>query len=185
MSTKDFKPKKPAKVLIIGHDPRLQSSDTEAEFALFADYYFKADLKGGAEKRKHGLAKSTFEQVFHLTGDLFKADEIYVTNLCNHFLPASPNYYTVFIPEQKASEGISDIREILKENPTIQYIFPMSLQVNYWLQKLAFYEGDPQFVSDTEPRPIGVDSEPPYFTPKKSKTFLTICGNIYTLKEGD
>lgn len=60
MSTKDFKPHKPAKVLIIGHDPRLQSSDTKAEYVLFADYYFKTDIKGGAEKRKQGLAKSLY-----------------------------------------------------------------------------------------------------------------------------
>jgi len=29
-----------AKVLIIGHDPRLQQSDTMAGFCFFADYYF-------------------------------------------------------------------------------------------------------------------------------------------------
>ena len=41
-----------SKVLIIGHDPRLQTSQTEAEFCFFANYYFKEKLTGACEKAK-------------------------------------------------------------------------------------------------------------------------------------
>lgn len=52
--TKDFLyPKTFApKALIIGHDPRLQNSDTIADYALFADYYFepKEEMNGAQQK---------------------------------------------------------------------------------------------------------------------------------------
>ena len=45
------------KVLLIGHDPRLQTSDTIAKYALFADYYFREQPKNSSGKRKYNFAK--------------------------------------------------------------------------------------------------------------------------------
>jgi hypothetical protein len=183
-AVKDWKSKLPAKVLIIGHDPRLQKSDTIAEYALFADYYFQGEPKSKSEKHKYDLAKSTFEQILEITCDKFKPEEFYLTNLCNTALPHAPKGKTVLISEDKATAGIKHIRQILKENLTIEFIFPMSLQVNYWLQKLEFYSSDTDFVKETEPKEKGIKNTEPYFEAKKSRTFLKVCGNQYRITNG-
>jgi hypothetical protein len=82
----------------------------------------------------------------------------------------------VYIPSEKAIEGLDSIKKILKEYPTIEYIFPISLQVNYWLQKLGFYTSEDSFLVKSEPIETGIQYDRPYFEPKNSKTFLLICG---------
>jgi hypothetical protein len=185
MRTNDWKSKEKAKGLVIGHDPRLQKSDTIADCAIFANYFFKNDLKNRADLQKFKLAKSTFDQITEITNGKIKPEEIYITNLCNRQLSHSPNGKTVFIPEKEAIEGLKNIQSILNENPTIEYIFPMSLQVNYWLQKLDFYNSNTDFVIETKPKAKGIENENPYFEPKKTKTFLKICGNQYKTKNGN
>ena len=149
MKTKDWPSKGKAKLLLIGHDPRLRETDTIAEYALFANYYFASEPKAPSEKRKFGLAKSTFEHVFYLTMNKIKPEEIYVTNLCNDALPHAPKGKSVLIPQDIAADGVVRLHEILKQNASITYILPMSLQVNYWLQKLEFYNSHNNFISDT------------------------------------
>lgn len=185
MKTLDWKSLEEAKILVIGHDPRLQLSDTLASYVFFADYYFKSEPKGGAEKRKYGLAKSAFEHILYLTNNKFKAEQIYLTNLCNEALPHAPKGKTVLIPEEKAINGINNIKQILSTNPSIELIFPMSLQVNYWLQKLEFYDGSNEFVANTEPKIVGLKNTPPYFEPMKSGTFKLVCGNKYKSKNSN
>ena len=123
--TKDYKPAKPAKALLIGHDPTLQNSETQANVALFADYYFKykdEEPKRWNEKKKFNLAKNSFDQIAYITLGKIKDDEIYITNLCNTILykDKSDGGKTVRIPESKARDGVERIREILKNNPTIK-----------------------------------------------------------------
>lgn len=184
MKTQDWRTDKKAKALIIGHDPRLQESDTIAEYALFANYYFSPEPKRFAEKRKFFLAKSAFDQILFLTNNKISPDSIYITNLCNDGLPHAPKGKTVFIPEIKAREGIEHIEKILRENSSIEYIFPMSLQVNYWLQKLGFYSSNNFFVEDSEPKDKGLRNSEQFYEPKKTSTFLKICGNIFKVNDG-
>jgi len=185
MRTNDWKSREKAKVLVIGHDPTLQNSEERAPFVLFANYFFEDKPKKYPELQKFKLAKSTFDQITEVTNGIIKPEEIYVTNLCNVPLLRAPKGKTVFIPEIKAIEGLKNIQTILNENPTIEYIFPMSLQVNYWLQKLDFYNSKTDFVIETEPKAKGIKNENPYFEPKKTKTFLKICGNQYKTKNGN
>jgi len=185
MQTLDWKSKEEAKALVIGHDPRLQKSDTIANFVLFADYFFKDKPKSSSERQKFELAKSTFDQILKITNGIITPEEIYITNLCNESLPHAPKGKTVLIPEIKAIEGLKNIENILKENPTIEYVFPMSLQVNYWLQKLNFYHSSTDFVNKTEPKTKGIECVNPYFEPKESRTFLMICGNQYKIENGN
>ncbi|MFK5890432.1 MAG: hypothetical protein QM486_06855 [Flavobacteriaceae bacterium] len=185
MKTQDWKSKEKAKVLLIGHDPRLQKSDTIADFVLFADYFFRPIPTNHSEKRKFGLAKSTFDYLTYLTNHKIRPEQVYITNLCNNSLPHSAKGKTVFIPESEAIKGIENIKSILRENPSIEIIFSMSLQVNYWLQKLEFYHSDNDFVVNSEPRTNGKNHEFPFYQPAKSKTFLTICGNQYKIYEGN
>ena len=167
-----------SKVLIIGHDPRLQTSQTEAEFCFFANYYFKEKLAGANEKAKYNLASALFGCISYLINNKYSIQEFVITNLCNNFLPPTINKKTVLIPEKFAFEGLEEIRKILK-NLEIEIIFAMSLQVNYWLQKLGFYFSIDEFLKGAEPQKSGINSRPPYYQPKDSSVFKLICGKEY------
>ncbi|MBA7519518.1 hypothetical protein ES705_11597 [subsurface metagenome] len=184
METKDWKSIDTARLLLVGHDPRLQQSNTIAEYVLFANYYFDDIPESAHEKKKYGLAKSTFDHVAYLTNEKFKAETIYITNLCNSQLEHAPKGKTVLITREKAEQGLVNIKRILSENPSIEYVFPTSLQVNYWLQKLGFYNSYDDFVQLSEPKEIGLKNNPSYFQPKKSRTFTMICGKIFNVVDG-
>jgi hypothetical protein len=185
MKTLDWKPTEhPPKALLIGHDPRLQMSDTQAEYVLFANYFFDKTIKDRSFKSKYGLAESAFSQITHNTNGKIKPEEIYITNLCNSALPHAPKGKTVYIPEEKALAGIENIKRIIGEYKSIEYIFPMSLQVNYWLQKLGLYDSNDGFVEKSSPKTNGILNEPPYYEPKEKSPFLMICGNRYHVRGG-
>ena len=191
MECKDWNPdvelKVNPKVLLIGHDPRLQTSNTIADYALFSNYYFKKEVpKGGSEKQKYGLAAKSFKQILDITNGKFKPEEIYVTNLCNESLEHSPKGKTVLIPEKIAKKGYERIIAILSQYKTIEYIFPMSQQVNYWLQHFKLYNADTDFLVKAEPKQKGIDNKPPYYEAVKQKDapFLEICGKEYSLSTG-
>lgn len=178
--TKDYAPSNAAKALIIGHDPTLRATDTQAEYAFFANYYFNEEPHKRSENRKYMLAKKTIEQIVEITGGKVRANEIYVTNLCNKMLPHSDG--VVKIPKEAAVEGIARIREILKSNSTIQYVFPMSLQVNYWLQELGLYSSKDGFLESTRPKETSENERK--FKPGHRLTFLMICGKQYEVIDG-
>ena len=184
MKTRDWIPPKPAKALVIGHDPRLQKSDIIAEYVLFANYYFQGEPTKPPDKRKYGLAKLTFDHIMYLTDGMISPDSIYLTNLCNAALEHAPKGRTVLIPREKATEGLKNIKEILSNNPSIKYIFAMSLQVNYWLQELGLYKSDDDFLELSQPVEAGVTSDPPYFKPISGRTFTIICGGQYNITDG-
>lgn len=185
MQTLDWKPKEHTpRALLIGHDPRLQQSDTQAEYVLFANYYFDKTIKDRAFKSKYGLAASAFNQITHITNGKIKPEEIYITNLCNSALPHAPKNKTVYIPEEKAITGVENIKKIIDENSTIEYLFPMSLQVNYWLQKLGLYYSSDEFIEKSTPKTIGIQNKPPYYEQTGKSPFLLICGNLYRVTGG-
>jgi len=185
MKTLDWKPTEHTpKALLIGHDPRLQKSDTQAEYVLFANYFFDKTIKDRSFKSKYGLAASAFDQISHITNGKIKPEEIHITNLCNSALLHAPKGKTVYIPEDMAIEGFENIKRIISENPSIEYIFPMSLQVNYWLQKLGFYNSSDEFMEKSTPKTNGIQNEPPYYEPLGKSPFLMICGNKYHVNGG-
>ena len=185
MQTLDWKHKEHApRALLIGHDPRLQQSDTQAEYVLFANYYFDKTIKDRSFKSKYGLAASAFNQITHITNGKIKPEEIYITNLCNSALPHAPKSKTVYIPEEKAITGVENIKKIIDENSTIEYLFPMSLQVNYWLQKLGLYYSSDEFIENSTPKTIGIQNKPPYYEQTGKSPFLLICGNRYHVTGG-
>ena len=185
MKTLDWKPKEHIPhALLIGHDPRLQNSNTQAEYVLFANYFFDNTIKDRSFKSKYALASSSFNQINNITNGKIKPEEIYITNLCNSALPHAPKGKTVYIPEEKAITGVENIKRIIEENSSIEYIFPMSLQVNYWLQKLGLYNSSDEFVEKSTPKTIGIQNEPPYYEPIGKSPFLIICGNGYKVNRG-
>lgn len=168
-----------ARVLIIGHDPRLQRTDTQADYALFGDYYFRPEPASRSEHRKYGLAKAAFSCAAYLTGGRYPAEQTALTNLYNGSLPRAPRRRTVLIPESAARAGLAEIRALLDKGQ-VELILPMSQQVNYWLQLLGFYGPAPEFLSSSEPSPAGVSHDPPFYRPLRSRAFPLICGNLYS-----
>ena len=185
MQTRDWKHKEyEPKALLIGHDPRLQKADTQAEYVLFANYYFDKTIRDKSFISKYGLAASAFNQISNITNGKIEPEEIYITNLCNSALPHAPKGKTVYIPEEKAIAGIENIERIIEENPSIEYIFPMSLQVNFWLQKLGFYNSSDEFIEKSTPKTNGIQNKPPYYEPNGKSPFLLICGNKFQVSGG-
>lgn len=168
-----------ARVLVIGHDPRLQESNTQAEYAFFADYFFRPIPTRKSELAKYHLAEAAFSYIGHLTSYKYPADQLVLTNLCNVGLPHAPAGKMVLIPEQEAQTGINAIHNLLNQS-NIEIIFAMSAQVNYWLQKLGFYPSVSDFLNKAEPKPKGISNKPPYYEPQQSKAFQLICGQCYT-----
>lgn len=165
-----------ARLLVIGHDPRLQRSDTLAEYAFFADYFFRREPRSPGERQKCGLARSLYEYIDYLTDASCPPKAVLVTNLCNEAL-ARPSKGTVFIDEKHASQGIRDIEGLIKDSP-IRAIVAMSQQVNYWLQQLGFCEPVKDFLDGAAPAPRGLRGEPPSYTARQSGIFRTICGRV-------
>ena len=169
-----------AKVLLIGHDPRLQKSDTIAQYALYADYYFRfpARPKYGPDAKKYGLAKQTFDYAAWLTAGRYTAQQALVTNLCNEALPHAPGGGTVCIPEPKARDGTAAIRGLLAQGQ-VDVIFAMSQQVTYWLMALGFCEADAAYLRAAAPRAAGAAHDPPFYAPVKQGMFHLVCGRRF------
>ena len=179
MRSKDQKAAYPAKILVIGEDSNLQWTDTATEYAMFADYYFRPFPEDHGERSRNVEAQNLYHHILFLTNDLFKPEEMYVTNLCNDYVQPPAKGKRVFIPEEKAVKGLAHIKWILEENPSIKYVFAMSLQTNYWLQQLGFYGGDETFLHGAQPRRVGIECIEPFYQPVDGKAFRTIIGQIY------
>jgi hypothetical protein len=61
----------------------------------------------------------------------------------------------------------------------------MSLQVNYWLQKLGLYYSNDEFFEKSTPKVKGIQNNPPYYEPMGKSPFLLICGNMYAVNGGN
>jgi hypothetical protein len=171
-----------SKVLAIGHDPRLQRSETLTQYALFADYFFRPKPDKSSERAKYDLAESIFSYIGFLTSYSYTSSQITVTNLCNVPLPHAPRGKTVLIPEELAVNGLKAIESILSQS-SIELILPMSLQVNYWLQKLGFFSGPAEFLDLARPINRGLTNEPPYYEPYRNRAFSLLCGKKFETKD--
>jgi hypothetical protein len=67
-ATKPFGDLLTAKVLVVGHDPRLQKSLAEAEFAFFFEYLKRHDEYPtySPDAKKYGLAKAVWDYISEL-----------------------------------------------------------------------------------------------------------------------
>jgi len=170
-----------AKVLVIGHDPRLLKSLTLADHSFFANYFFKPIPTKRNEYAKYKLAEAVYSYIHFITNYKYKSDELYITNLCNDALPPVKNK-TVYISKEKAEKGLLEIKNVLAESK-IELIFAMSQQVNYWMQKLDFYNSNNDFLKKAEPKLRGVNANPPYYLTRESEAFRLICAKKYKVDE--
>lgn len=183
MRAKDLKATKSAKVLVVGEDSNLQWSGKVPEFVMFADYFFRDFPKDGGERSRNVEARNLFAYIAYVTGNKFKPEELYFTNLCNDLVTMPPKGKRVLIPEEKAIRGMTHIEWILEENPTIQYVVVMSMQSNYWFQKLGFYPEDEVFINGAQPRRIGLNCENPFYQPVNGKVFRNMVANRFVSKK--
>jgi hypothetical protein len=186
--TKPYGNPKIADLLVIGHDPRLQESDTEAEYVFFLDYLERELPKQKPELRKYGLAKAVIDYIAHLTNNRYtmdKVNKLYVTNLCNQFLPhPAKKGQTVLIPDDEADRGINDIEKTLESGP-FKLILPMSLQVFYQLARRGFIPNETsdivEFLSKAQPDKSHAGEGA--YVPIEEMPFVNVCGNVYYCRD--
>lgn len=176
--TKIFGDSTKAKVLVIGHDPTLHNSKMP-EYCFFADYFFKPIPSQKSELVKYKFAEKLFSYIGWLTSCRYSNNEFIVTNLCNKSLQRCSGK-PIFIPENEAQRGLSDINNILQSSK-IEIIIAMSQQVNYWLQKLGFYSPTKEFLEQSEPKEEAQNNG--CYDPIGKCAFLKICGNKYYVSE--
>ena len=123
-----------------------------------------------------------------MTNGLCKPESVYGTLFTNAFLARPPKGKHILVPEKCTNDAVMHISNILKENPTIKYIFVVGLQANYYLQKKGVYEcGEltADFLKGAEPRRAGLSDDEPYYQPVDAKPFRKICFKAYDAKKYD
>lgn len=182
MKTQDWTSVVTPTALLVGENSTLQWSDEIIEHVMFMDYYFRPKPYDLGERSRYTEAKTNFDHIADISCGRYRPEQLYATNLCLDPLERAPKGKRLLIPEAKAAQGLKHIRKILKDNPSIETVFVMSMQANYWLQKLGFYGDDAAFMHGAQPRNAGLDNVPPYYQPVDGKVFGLICGNIYEAK---
>jgi hypothetical protein len=181
-ATKPFGNLATTKIMVIGHDPRLQRGKAEAKYAFFLDYLeiYEVTPSYGPEKRKYGLARAVVDYVSELAGYKVPLDNLYVTNLCNEFLPSTQGYGTVLIPEAEAKKGYKEICEAIDKGH-LKVIVPTSCQVFFHLCRLGFLDEKTEkielFVSKASPNK-SKQKQGAYVTTGKAP-FLEVCGERF------
>jgi len=171
---------KRAKILVIGHDPRLQRSEAQAQYAFFLDCLEQPIPKPYPERRKYGLASSAVAYIKHLAGRFISLEAIYFTNLCNEFLCHPYGSGTVFIPEDHADRGIDAIEDALSQG-SFKVILPMTPQVFYHLVRTGFVADSSEEVISflRRARASPTASARKAYDPVGRSPFLTVCGQKY------
>jgi hypothetical protein len=171
-----------ATILVIGHDPRLQNSQAEAEKAFFFEYLEKYSARPtyGPLARKYDLAHAVWDYVNDLAGQRIDLAQFYVTNLCNEFLPSSHGRVTVLIPDELAEEGVKVISQIVSDGQ-FSLILPMSVQVFYHLCRLRFIDEDNDLIRSftIQARPKSKEVEHGVYYTLGTAPFLEVCGKRF------
>lgn len=169
-----------ATILVIGHDPRLQRSQTEAEFAFFMEYLTRPRPTLRSEQRKYDLAEAVVSYVSELAGRPVALKELYVTNLCNEFLDHTPGSGTVLIPDDKATQGVEEIASIVTSG-NFRIILPMAVQPCYHLCRLGFLDEDTELVRRflAEARPQAPKAAQGIYVQSGKAPFLAVCGKRF------
>lgn len=183
---KDWPGLLPPRLLVVGENPSLQWSEGVREYAMFADYYFRERPFEPGEGSRYAEARSLFDMVSGLTGGACRSAEVYVTDLCPDRLERPPKGKHVLLPADRAVEGVKRLHGILKEHPGIEWVFALSLQVNYWLWKEGFFaDADAVFLHGAQPRRTGMEHRPPYYRPVDPGVFNGVCGRVYDVSGFD
>lgn len=182
--TKDWTAVTVPRVLVVGENATLQWSDQVIEYVMFMDYFFREKPYDHGERSRFKEAASILRCVNELSGDRYRPQEVSATNLSMEILERPAHGKHILIPERDAILGMKRIYKTLVDNPTIETVFVMSIQVNYWLQNFGFYGDNPEFVHGAQPRTVGITATKPYYQPVDAKAFNDVCGKVYETKIG-
>lgn len=177
--TKDWSSVVEPRVLLIGENSTLQWTAEVIEYVMFLDYYFRPKPFDLGERSRYAEAKNVFDMVTYLTNGTCRAQELYGANLSNELLEQAPKGKRILLPEDQAKQGVARMTQILQQNPSIEYVMAMGMQVNRYLQMFDFFERDPEFLAGAEPRTLGLENSPPYYQPVNGKVFRKICARRY------
>lgn len=170
-----------AKILVIGHDPRLQRSDAQASYSFFLDYLGRLPPTRTSERRKYEFASSTVSYIQHLGGPGVLLEDMFFTNLCNGFLGRPIGRGTVLITDNAADRGIQDIEDILARG-SLELILPMAPQVFYHLVRTGFVTDSNENLRDflMRAQPRSTAKERKAYEPIGRSPFLLVCGRMYS-----
>jgi len=85
----------------------------EAKYPFFFETLVGPPPTFAPERRKYELAQAVCEYINWLADRPVSLEELYVTNLCNEFLPHKHNSGTVLIPDDKAEHGLTEIEQAI------------------------------------------------------------------------
>lgn len=169
-----------ARILVIGHDPRLQRSDAEAECAFFLNYLDEPRSARPSERRKYDFASSVVNYIRDLGGLSVSIDDMFFTNLCNEFLEHPTAGGTVLITDDAAERGTRGIEDILSSG-SFKVILSMAPQVLYHLARLRFVANPDEnllaFLRMARPSPAAAARGA--YVPIGRSPFLMVCGTKY------
>ncbi len=173
-----------ATILVIGQDPRLQNSDYEAEKVFLMETlekYSEQNLpRSKSEVKKYELACAVPNYIRSLARRNVTLDEMYVTNLCNQFLPHTRGSGTVLIPQALARQGVEAIGAIVRQGH-FRVIVPMACQTFYYLCHFKFIDEWDERVLDflASARPDPVKATEGLYEQSGRGAFLNVCGQRF------
>lgn len=171
-----------AKVLLVGQDPRLQRSKAEAEYAFFFEYLSKYDEcpTHGSHASKYKLAKAVWDYINELTEQKLPLESLYVTNLCNPFLPSTRGGGIVLIPDDLAQQGVDAICKIIEQGH-FSVIVPMSMQTFYHLCRLDFLDDNDERIQSyiDAAQPNQAKARDGSYVAIGKAPFLEVCGQRF------
>ncbi len=172
-----------AKILVIGHDPKLQRSDAQAQYAFFLDYLQRPPPILPSERRKYDFASAVVRYTNYLAGTNLLLKDMLFTNLCNEFLERPIGRGTVLITDDAADRGIQAIKSMLRGG-SFKLILSMTPQVFYHLARTGFIthlnENLSEFFKRAQPRLSARERKA--YVPSGQSPFLLVCGRIYNYR---
>jgi len=166
-----------ARLMVIGHDPRLHLGKAEAKYAFFLDYLERPIPLIRSERRKYEFASAVVRYVRFLAGFSIPITDQYFTNLCNEFINGPIYSGTVLIPDDFADTGIRAIEDTLNRG-SFKVILAMTPQVFYHLARTGFVNN-----SDDRVIPFYRNARPSFaamnkkaYVPTAKSPFLAVCG---------
>lgn len=177
-SVKPFGNLNTAKVLVVGHDPRLQRSNAEAEFAFFFEFLTRSPINKG-EVQKKGLALAVCRYIDWLAGRELPHEQLYVTNLCNEFLKRQQPG-VIYIPEAQARRGVEALTKAVGKGQ-FKVIIPMAEQTFYWLCQLGFVEDADERVQTylQAAHPKAAKAQQGVYIKTGQASFVAVCGQRF------
>ncbi len=185
IKTSDWASVLDAKLLLVGENSTLQWKDEIIQYAMFLDYFFDRAPYDLGERSRFSEARDMFDYIKEMTNGQCRPESVYGMLFTNAALARPPKGKHILVPEKCTNDAIENIANVIKNNPTVKYVFVIGLQANYYLQKKGVYDcGDlsAEFIKGAEPRRVGLADDEPYYQPVDAKPFRKICFKAFESK---